>query len=40
VFVACTAGNYVAVVDPKTLEITSQIDAGPQPDGMAWATPR
>jgi YVTN family beta-propeller protein len=37
VFVASTAGNYVMVIDPKTLEITGHIDAGPQPDGMAWA---
>jgi hypothetical protein len=25
------------VIDPKTLQITGQIEAGPQPDGMAWA---
>ncbi|HEX4773559.1 MAG TPA: YncE family protein [Bryobacteraceae bacterium] len=36
-FVACTGGNYVAVVDLKTMEITGRIDAGPQPDGLAWS---
>jgi YVTN family beta-propeller protein len=36
-FVACTGGNYVAVIDLKSLEITARIDAGPGPDGLAWA---
>jgi len=36
-FVACTPDNYVAVVDLKTLTITGRIDAGPEPDGLAWA---
>jgi DNA-binding beta-propeller fold protein YncE len=36
-FVACTGENYVAVIDLKTLAITGHIDAGPQPDGLAWA---
>ncbi|MBV8894966.1 MAG: YncE family protein [Acidobacteriaceae bacterium] len=36
VYVACTGGNYVAVIDPNNLEIVGRIDAGPQPDGMAW----
>jgi YVTN family beta-propeller protein len=36
-FVACTGGNYVAVIDLKTLEITNRLDAGPQPDGLAWS---
>ena len=36
-YIASTQGNYVAVVDLKTLEIIGKIDAGPQPDGMAWA---
>jgi len=35
-FVACTGGNDVAVIDLKSLEITGHIDAGPQPDGLAW----
>jgi YVTN family beta-propeller protein len=36
-FVACTPDNYVAVIDLKTLEVTGHIDAGGEPDGMAWA---
>ena len=29
--------SYVVVIDLKTLEITAHIDAGKQPDGLAWA---
>jgi len=36
-FVACTPDNYVAVIDLKTLAVTGKIDAGGNPDGMAWA---
>lgn len=36
-FVACTPDNYVAVVDLKTMMVTGHIDAGGEPDGMAWA---
>jgi DNA-binding beta-propeller fold protein YncE len=36
-FVACTADNYVAIVDLKTLAITGHLDVGGGPDGMAWA---
>jgi YVTN family beta-propeller protein len=36
-FVACTPDNYVAVIDLKSLEVTAHIEAGSQPDGMAWA---
>ena len=36
-FIACTPDNYVAVLDLKTLKITSHIDAGGNPDGLAWA---
>jgi DNA-binding beta-propeller fold protein YncE len=36
-FVAVTGGNDVAVIDLKTLEVTGHIDAGPQPDGLAWS---
>jgi YVTN family beta-propeller protein len=35
-FVACTPDNYVVVVDLKSLEVTDHIDAGKQPDGLAW----
>ena len=36
-FVACTPDNYVAVIDLKTLTVTGRIDAGKEPDGLAWA---
>ncbi|MEP6948718.1 MAG: YncE family protein [Ginsengibacter sp.] len=36
-FVACSADNYVVVIDLKTLEITGHIDVGGVPDGLAWA---
>ena len=36
-FVACSPDNYVAVIDLKTLAVTGRIDAGPDPDGLAWA---
>lgn len=39
-FVACTPDNTVTVVDLKTLAVVGQIDAGGNPDGMAWAVQR
>jgi YVTN family beta-propeller protein len=36
-FVASTQGNQVEVIDLKTLSVSSHIDAGGGPDGMAWA---
>ncbi len=36
-FVACSSDNYVAVIDLKTLSMVGHIDAGGNPDGMAWA---
>jgi DNA-binding beta-propeller fold protein YncE len=36
-YVACTPDSYVAIIDLKSLEVTGHIDAGKQPDGMAWA---
>jgi YVTN family beta-propeller protein len=36
VFVACTPDSYVVAIDLKTLQITAHIEAGPQPDGLAW----
>jgi YVTN family beta-propeller protein len=39
-FVACTPDNYVAVIDLKTLAVTGTIEAGGNPDGMAWAVQR
>jgi YVTN family beta-propeller protein len=37
VFVACSADNYIAVIDLKTLEVTGHLDVGGVPDGLAWA---
>jgi DNA-binding beta-propeller fold protein YncE len=39
-FVACTPDDYVAIVDLKKLEVSGHIDAGKQPDGLAWAVRR
>jgi YVTN family beta-propeller protein len=39
-FIACTPDDYVAVLDLKTLEVTGHIDAGGEPDGLAWAVQR
>ena len=39
-YVACTPDDFVAVVDLKTLEVTGRIEAGRQPDGLAWVTRR
>ena len=36
-FVACTPDNYVVAIDLTSLQITARIDAGREPDGMAWA---
>ena len=36
-YVACSADSYVAVIDMKTLAITGHIEAGGNPDGLAWA---
>jgi YVTN family beta-propeller protein len=35
-FEACSPDNYVAVIDLKTLSVVGHIDAGGNPDGMAW----
>ncbi len=39
-FVACTPDNYVVVVDLKSMEVKDHIDAGKQPDGLAWRAAR
>jgi YVTN family beta-propeller protein len=39
-FVACTPDNYVVVIDLHSLEVVGHIDAGKNPDGLAWATRR
>jgi YVTN family beta-propeller protein len=36
-FVACSADNYIAVIDLKTLEVTGHFEVGGVPDGLAWA---
>lgn len=36
-FVACGPDNYVAVIDLDTMTMTGKIDAGGNPDGLAWA---
>ncbi len=36
-FVACTPDSYVAVIDLTTLTMGGKIDAGGNPDGLAWA---
>lgn len=39
-FVACTPDNYVAVIDLDSLEVAGHIEAGGNPDGLAWAVRR
>ncbi len=39
-YFACTPDDYVAIIDLKSLEVIGHIDAGKQPDGMAWAVRR
>lgn len=39
-YVACTGKDYVTAIDLKTLEIVGRINAGPEPDGLAWAVAR
>ena len=36
-YAACTPDGYVAVIDLKSFTVVGHIDAGPQPDGLAWA---
>jgi YVTN family beta-propeller protein len=40
VYVSCTPDNYVAIIDPKSLAVLGHIEAGKQPDGLAWAIQR
>lgn len=39
-FVACGPDNYVAVIDLNSMAVTSHIEAGGEPDGLAWASRR
>ncbi len=36
-FIGCSGDGYVAVIDLKKLEVTSHINVGGVPDGLAWA---
>ncbi len=36
-FVACSADNYIAIINLTTLEVTGKLDVGGVPDGLAWA---
>ena len=36
-FIACSGDAYVAVIDLKSLSIAGHIEAGANPDGLAWA---
>ncbi|HEX6629099.1 MAG TPA: YncE family protein [Gemmatimonadaceae bacterium] len=36
-YVACSPDNYVAVVDLKSMQVVGKIEAGRNPDGLAWA---
>ncbi len=38
VFVSCSPDDYVAVIDLKSMEVNGHIDAGHEPDGLAWAS--
>jgi YVTN family beta-propeller protein len=37
-YVACSRDNYVAVIDMKSMSVVGRIEAGNEPDGMAWAS--
>jgi YVTN family beta-propeller protein len=36
VYVACSPDGYVAVIDLHSLEVVGRIEAGQEPDGLAW----
>jgi YVTN family beta-propeller protein len=36
-YVACTPDDYVAVIDLSSFTVTGKIQAGGEPDGLAWA---
>lgn len=39
-YVSCSPDNYVAVIDLKSLLVLAHIEAGTEPDGLAWAVQR
>jgi YVTN family beta-propeller protein len=36
-FVACSPDGYIAVIDLHSMEVVGHIEAGHEPDGLAWA---
>lgn len=36
-YVSCTPDDYVAIIDLKALEVAGHIQAGKEPDGLAWS---
>ena len=36
-YVACSAKDYIAVIDLKTLTGVNKIDVGRRPEGLAWS---
>ena len=38
-YVACTPDNYIAVIDLHSLTVVGHIQAGDEPDGLAWIAP-
>jgi YVTN family beta-propeller protein len=36
-YASFAADNFVVVIDLKTLEVVGKINAGANPDGLAWA---
>jgi YVTN family beta-propeller protein len=39
-YVACTPDDYIVAIDLTSMEVIGRIDAGKQPDGLAWAVRR
>jgi len=37
-YVAFAEDGFVAVLDLKTLEVVGKVEAGANPDGLAWAS--
>ncbi len=37
-FVACSPDGYVAIIDLHAMEVVGRIEAGKNPDGLAWAS--
>ena len=36
-YASCSRSNYVAVIDLRTLAVVGKVQAGAEPDGVAWA---